>query len=257
MMKRISIIATAILFISAAFTATAADSVLLQYNPAAGTTTKYQMNLKGNTTVAAYGRSQTTNLETNMLIQQKVTGVDRVGNVTMETLIMDGKILINGQATQLPELGNLTTVKMAKDGEILEQSEGMGDATQQNAQMQIRFPKTPVSVGHTWKSRIEPNPQLPIPMETTYEIVSLTEMVNGEKCAVIKSTVTTDKAAGGSINLDVRADGTIWFAYEKGIMLRNEVRSRMLMLMQNDMGDGNKENIQTRMNLILRMDVVK
>ena len=40
-------------------------------------------------------------------------------------------------------------------------------------------------------------------------------------------------------------------------MIKNEVSSNMLMVMENDLGGGKKEKIETRMNLSLKMGIVK
>lgn len=252
-MKRLSVLLGVLLIVSVAFTASAQEKVLLQYRPDAGTTTKYKMNIKGNTIVTAYGKNQQTNLETVMTIQQKITGIDRAGNVDMETTILDGRITVNDTPTALPN-SEIIKVKMAPDGSILEQS-GM-DQNGMNNQMQIKFPTKPVGVGDTWTNRLEPNPQLPIPMETVYTVEAF-EKVGGEDCVRLKSEVSTAKNNTGSINLDVRANGKIWFAYKKGIMIQNEVTSKMIMVMQNDLGNGRKESITTRMNLGLRMGITK
>ena len=254
-MKRLSVFLAVLLLVSVAFTANAQNKVLLQYSPDAGTTTKYKMNIKGNTIVTAYGKNQQTNLETAMTIQQKVTGKDKDGNIDMETAILEGKITVNGTPTTLPNVGELITVKMAKDGTILSQS-GMDQGGMNNNQMQIKFPTNPVGVGDSWTTKIEPNPQLPIPMETVYTVEGF-EKVGGEDCVRLKSEVSTSKNNTGSINLDVKANGKIWFAYKKGVMMQNEVVSNMLMVMEQDLGNGQKEKITTRMKLSLKMGITK
>ncbi|GAB4283081.1 MAG: hypothetical protein Kow0029_28990 [Candidatus Rifleibacteriota bacterium] len=254
MLKRFSIFLCVLFLASVAFTATAAEKVLLQYNPAPGTTAKYKMIIKGNTIVTAYKRAQRTNLETTMTIEQKVTGVDKQGNIDMETTILDGTITVNNTPTQLPNTGQIINVKMAKDGEIISSS-GMDQQGNFN-QMQIKFPNKPVGIGDSWTSTIKPNPQLPIPMNVKYTLMGF-EKVNGMECAKLKSEVTSSQGAAGSINLDVKANGIIWFAYEKGIMVQNEVTSNMVMIMENDLGGGKKEKIETRMNLSLKMGLTK
>ncbi len=253
-MKRLSVFLAVLLLVSVAFTANAQTKVLLQYSPDAGTTTKYKMNIKGNTIVTAYEKSQTTNLETVMVIQQKVTGKDKDGNIDMQTAILEGKITVNGTPTALPNIGEIITVKMAKDGTILSQT-GMDQGGMGNNQ-QIKFPATPVGVGDSWTTKMEPNPQLPIPMETVYTVEAF-EKIGGEDCVKLKSEVNTPKNNTGSINLEVKAKGHIWFAYKKGVMIQNEVVSNMIMNMQQDLGNGKKENIVTRMNLSLKMGTVK
>ncbi|NCB38520.1 MAG: hypothetical protein EOM80_07110 [Erysipelotrichia bacterium] len=255
MLKRISVFLTVLLLVSVAFTATAQEKVLLQYNPAPGTTAKYKMNIRGNTIVTAYKRAQRTNLETAMTIEQKVTGVDKDGNIDMATTILDGTITVNNTPTPLPQLGQIISVKMAKNGEIISSS-GMDQQGGDFNQMQIKFPDKAVGVGESWSSNIKPNPQLPIPMDVKYTVMGF-EKVGGEDCVKLQSEVTTSQGAAGSINLDVKANGNIWFAYKKGIMIQNEVTSNMLMVMENDLGGGKKEAIETRMNLSLKMGLTK
>jgi hypothetical protein len=254
MLKRFSIFLSVLVLVSVAFTATAAEKVLLQYTPAPGTTAKYKMNIRGNTIVTAYRRAQRTNLETAMTIEQKVTGVDRQGNIDMATTILDGTITVNNTPTQLPNTGSIINVKMAKDGEIISSS-GMDQQGNFN-QMQIRFPKKPVGVGDNWSSTIQPNPQLPIPMNVKYTVMGF-EKRDGFDCVKLKSEVTSSQGSAGSINLDVKANGMIWFAHKKGIMVQNEVTSNMIMIMENDLGGGKKEKIETRMNLNLKMGLTK
>ncbi len=253
-MKRLSVFLSVLMLVSVAFSASAQEKVLLQYKPDAGTTVKYKMNIKGDTIVTAYGKNQQTNLETDMTIQQKVTGLDKDQNVDMETAILDGKIVVNGTPTTLPNVGQLMTVKMAPNGKILSQT-GMDQNGQMNNQ-QIEFPTTPVGVGDSWTIKMEANPQLPIPMETVYTVEAF-EKLGGEDCVRIKSEVNTSKQNTGSINLDVKAKGKIWFAFKKGYMMQNEVTSKMIMLMQQDLGNGKKESITTRMNLGLKMGIAK
>lgn len=254
-MKRLSVFLAVLLLVSMAFTASAQEKVLLQYNVDPGTTTKYKMTLKGNTTVVAPGNRQTrTDIETAMTIQQKVTGKDRAGNIDMETAVLEGKITVNGTPTPIPGIGEIISVKMAKDGTILSQSGpdqgGMGGS------QQIKFPANPVGVGDTWTTRMEPNPQVPIPMETIYTVEAF-EKIGGEDCVRLKSEVSTPKSNTGTVNLDVKANGKIWFAYKKGIMIQNEVVSHMTMIMQQDLGNGKPENLTTKMKLSLKMGITK
>ena len=254
MIKRFALVLGVLLFVGVAFSAMAADSVLLQYNPKPGTTTKYKMHINGTTVVTAMQRAQKTDLETDMAIEQKVTGVDKDGKVDMTTTITEGTITVNKTPTQLPAIGQVIRVKMAKNGEVLE-SEGM-DQQSNFQQMQIKFPAKPVAVGESWEAVINPNPQLPIPLRVKYTLVGF-ETVDGYECAKLASVVTTDKGEAGSISLDVKAEGKIWFAHKDGIMVKNEVNSNMLMVMENDLGGGKKEKIETRMNLVLRMGITK
>jgi hypothetical protein len=252
--KALSVVLGVLFLLSLGFAAVAEEKVLLQYNPKPGTAAKYKLGIKGITTVTAMDRAQKTDLETQMTLEQKVTGVDKDGNLSITTTIMDGQIVVNKTPTQLPAVGQVITVKMAKNGEVLS-SEGADQSTNFQ-QMQIKFPEKPVGIGDTWSTTINPNPQLPIPLEVKYTVQGF-ETVSGYKCVKLQSRVTTSQGDAGSINLNVEADGKIWFAYEDGIMVKNEVTSNMVMVMTNDLGSGKKEKIDTRMNLTMRMNLVK
>ena len=253
MLKRFAVVFGVLYLCLVATSAFASGKVLLQYSPKPGTTTKYKLEIRGATTVTAMNRAQKTDLETLMSLTQKITGVDAKGNVSMQTEITQGTITVNKVPTPLPVTGQVIKVKMAKDGEVLE-SEGM-DQQGNFQQMQIKFPNRPIGVGETWETVINPNPQLPIPLKVKYTLVGF-ETVDGYECAKLQSIVTTDNGQAGSISLNVKADGKIWFAHKEGIMVKNEVVSTMVMIMENDVG-GKKEKIDTRMNLNLRMGIVK
>lgn len=253
-MKRLSVLLGTLLLVSVTFVASAQEKILLKYAPDAGTTTKYKMAIKGNTIVTALGKNQTTTLETAMTIQQKVTGKDKSGNIDLETAILEGKITVNGTPTTMPNVGDWMKVKMAPDGTVLSQT-GADDQNVNN-NMQIKFPSNPVGIGDTWTTKIDANAQMPFPMETVYTVEGF-EKVNGEDCVRLKSEVSTSKSGNANLNLDVKANGKIWFAYKKGIMVQNEVSSKMLMVMKNDLGNGKMENITTRMNLVLKMGIAK
>lgn len=254
MLKRFAVVFGVLFLLSLSLSAVAEEKVLLQYNPAPGTTAKYKMVIRGNTVVTAMGRAQRTNLETTMKLEQKVTGVDKQGNIEMTTTITDGTITVNQTPTQLPAIGQIIKVKMAKNGEVLETS-GMDQQANYN-QMQIKFPDKPVGVGDSWDASIQPNPQLPIPLSVKYTVLGF-ETVSGQECVKLQSTVSSEQGSAGSIDLEVKANGKIWFAYKQGIMIKNEVVSHMKMIMENDLGGGKKEKIDTRMNLNLTMGIEK
>ncbi len=252
--KSVAVIMGVLFLLSISFAAMAQEKVLLQYAPKPGTTAKYKLAINGVTTVTAMDRAQKTDLETAMTLEQKVTGVDPEGKLDITTTILDGTITVNKVPTQLPATGQVIKVKMAKNGEVLS-SEGADQSTNFQ-QMQIKFPEKPVGVGDSWSTTINPNPQLPIPLEVKYTIQGF-ETVDGKECVKLQSRVTTNQGDQGSINLNVEADGKIWFAYKEGIMVKNEVVSNMVMVMTNDLGGGKKEKIDTRMNLTMRMGLAK
>lgn len=255
MMKRVSLFLCVLFLCGVAVSSFAADKVLLQYNNKPGTTVKYKLHLQGTTTVAATGgEAMKTDLETDVALDLKVTGVDKNGNIEMASTITEGTITVNKVPTPLPAIGQVNRIKMTKSGEVLE-SEGMG---QQNnlAEMQVKFPEKPIGIGETWDAEIKPNPQMPIALKVKYTLIGF-EAVDGKECAILQTNIVSDAGETGSLNFNVKADGKIWFSHKDGIIIKNEVTTTMNMIMENDIGGGKKNKIETRMNLNLKMGIAK
>ncbi|MFC1743413.1 hypothetical protein ACFL35_05410 [Candidatus Riflebacteria bacterium] len=120
--------------------------------------------------------------------------------------------------------------------------------------MQIRFPASPVGIGDSWQSKVVPNPALPIPLNINYKIVGFQNVV-GKSCVIIQSTVTTGKNKEEGIDLKVRAKGKIYFDYQHGIMVKNEVQTKMHLDMISQIA-GKMTRIITNMEMRLRMYLI-
>ncbi|MFC1742346.1 hypothetical protein ACFL35_00020 [Candidatus Riflebacteria bacterium] len=231
----------------------AAKKIRLRYNLKKGDKAKYNLVINGKTTVSAMKQQQTTDLLTKMKISQNVNNVAKNGKISVQTKILDGSITVNGQTTKLPAIGQVINMEMLPNGQVVK-SEGF-DNQQNLSQMQIKFPSRPVGIGDSWKSKVVPNPALPIPLNIKYAIVGF-QKVMGRSCVIIQSTVTTGKNKEEGIDLKVRAKGKIFFDYNHGIMVKNQVQTKMNMVMSNQI-DGKMEKIVTNMEMRLQMYLLK
>lgn len=224
--------------------------IRLRYSTKAGDSAVYQMVMEGATTVFVADKQQKTALTTEMFVTQKVLEAAD-DTVKMMTRIDSGSINVNGTTSVIPNLRQKVVTTMKPTGKILN-TEGFSQQVNMN-QMQLVFPDEPVNIGHSWKNRIEPTLQVPVPLDVEYRILK-TEKIKGFDCIKIASTVRSgSKSTIEGLSLDVRADGTIYFAYKEGKMIKNEVQSNMRMILKRVV-DNKEESIITKMTMNMRME---
>jgi hypothetical protein len=223
--------------------------VKLRYGTQKGTSSTFQVVMDGETSVFVSEKSQKTNLRTEMFLTQKV--VDSQGGlITLLTSIDSGSININGIQSPLPNIGQKVTSEMKENGEIVSTS-GFNQIDTRN--MQLVFPTEEIAIGSTWSNTVEPNLQVPVPLNVTYKVLSFEKIKNFD-CVKIASTVRSgDKSTIEGLSLDVKADGFIYFAYKEGKMVRNEVKSSMRMILKRVINN-EPQSIITKMTMNMRME---
>lgn len=247
-MKRYLLVLFFLLALTAVCHSADEEKFLLQYNPTLGTATTYKIIIDGETIVTEGNKTTKTKIATDMSVEQRIIGKDENGNITMENEILANKLEVNGKAQNPGNVGSIVRVVMAQDGTIISQSNN--DSSNNNFTQQIKFPNLPIGIGDTWSTRVEANSQLPIPMETVYTIAGF-ENYEGEKCVKIKSKINS-KNQTNSLNLEVNAEGNIYFSPTKGILVGNQVVSKMNMIT-----DNRRRPIKTEMSLKLKLGIVK
>jgi len=119
--------------------------------------------------------------------------------------------------------------------------------------MQLIFPDDPVEIGSSWSNKIPPSLQVPVALEVTYKILGF-ETIKDFKCIKVVSQVRSGKTSKiEGLKLDVTADGVIYFAYEKGLMVKNEVKSAMSMVLKRVVNN-KAESIITKMKMDMKME---
>ena len=239
----------AVVVLASAVAGSAHGRVRLRYSTRPGDSSTYQVVMDGSTSVFVADKSQRTNLRTEMFLTQQVTEA-RGNTVNVLTTIDSGSININGQQSPLPNIGQRVTSEMRPNGEILSSS-GFQQLDTRN--MQLVFPEEPVAVGSTWTSTIEPNLQVPVPLTVTYRVLAF-ERIKNYDCIKISSTVRSgEQSTIEGLALDVRADGTIYFAFNEGKMIRNDVKSSMRMILRRVI-DNEPQSIITKMTMDMTME---
>lgn len=239
------------LLLSLAVVSPADAGVVLRYRAKEGDKGTYQMIMDGNTTVFVAERQQKTSLNTEIFLDQEVEGVSDAGIISMLTIIKSGRITVNGVPSTIPNVGQRVRTELNPNGEI-KSTEGMNQNLNLS-QMQMIFPDEPVEIGSTWSNTIEPSLQVPVPLRVRYKIVGF-ETINDLKCVKILSTVRSGKKSKiEGLRLDVQADGTIYFAFEKGIIVKNEVNSQMNMILKRVVNN-KSESIITKMKMDMKME---
>ena len=223
--------------------------VKLRYSQTDKDTATYQVVMDGQTSVFVSEKSNKTSMRTEMFITQKV--VDVQGDViTQLTSIDSGSININGQQSPLPNVGQKSTTDIKANGQIVSTS-GFNQIDTKN--MQLIFPEEDVRIGSSWSNTIEPNLQVPVPLNVTYKVLSF-EKIKNFACVKIASTVRSGKKSTiDGLTLDVKADGFIYFAYKEGKMIRNEVKSTMRMILKRVINN-KAESIITKMTMNMKME---
>jgi len=223
--------------------------VKLRYTSKVGDQSTYQVVMNGETSVFVSEKSQKTTMRTEMFLTQKVVDFEK-GLITLLTSIDSGSLNINGQQSPLPNIGQKVTSEMKRNGDIVSTS---GFNQIDASKMQLVFPEKEVNIGESWTSVIEPNLQVPVPMNVEYKVLSF-EKIKGFDCVKIVSTVRSGKKSTiEGLALDIKADGIIYFAYKEGKYIRNEVKSSMRMILKRVINN-QSQSIITKMKMNMKME---
>jgi len=204
------------------------SSLKLEFRGMPGDISRYKVDMVVDSKIRKGSQQSSSKMDVNMLLRQKVMGVSVDGTLTVSTVIEEGTSSVNGERATLPNVGQTMLMKIARNGKILNV---MGDTASNidYKSMQITFPDRPLKVGDSWESQVKINPQYPIPMKSKYTIKGF-KIVRGHKCVVIESDINVvplnKKMAQ---NLKVKAKGLIYFDYEKGKIVGNEMKTKMYM----------------------------
>jgi len=248
--KRIGALAL-VSFLALVQAGSALAGVQLRYTSQAGNKASYQMVMEGTTTVFVADRRQKTDLTTEIFLTQETSEVSDAGVIGLVTTIDSGRINVNGVSSVIPNVGQRVRTEMQPNGEILN-TQGL-NANLNLSQMQLVFPDRELEIGSTWSNTIPPSLQVPVGLDVTYKIVGF-EKIKGKDCIKILSEVRSgDSSTIEGLSLDVKADGTIYFAFEEGMMVKNEVKSSMNMILKRVVND-KQQRIITKMSMDMKME---
>ena len=193
----------------------AQESVLLRYKP------RLQEAV-----YAYYSNSQT--LFTNDSYQKNVESNSQayLGLRTMKTLenghlvqrvgVHAGNVMMNGQVFAHPSLGKYLEYVLAPWGAI---PKAIGNSMQFKVRnLEMSFPKEPVSVGSTWTVTVPASTTFPVKTEINYQVNSI---LGGLVILDAKLDITEQKVVR-NMNFTLKGSAQIIFNSDEGLMVRNE-----------------------------------
>lgn len=257
MFKRLVLVSVALMFLFSCVSDSMAAGVKLQYDLKKGDTAKYRMKMKSTTSIGALGKVEKMDTETEMTLNQRVIDRDEKNTMYVLTAIEGVKTIVNG--TPVDDKSNKTaeqvfTMHMEPSGKILDTQGLKSEISMQ--QMQLAFPDKLVDVGDNWTNTLAASEQIPTTLKMKYTVDKF-EKIQGLDCIVIKSKVVSEASKPGVVSqLDVNADGTIWFAHKEGKIVKNAVIGTFGSV-TNQVIEGKTEPIVTKVNIDLLMDLVK
>ena len=172
--------------------------------------------------------SKSDSLFTNGTYQKMVASNSQayVGVRTMRTLenghlvqragVHAGNIMLNDQVYAHPSLGAYMEYILAPWGGV---PKALGNGTQfQIKNLQMVFPKTPVSVGSTWSVTLPKTPTFPVDTQVDYEV---TNILGG--LVIIHSKVNVeDTEVIPKLKFTLKGTAQIIFNADEGLLVRNE-----------------------------------
>lgn len=232
--------------------APAEAGIQLRYQSKAGDKASYQMVMEGHTSVFVGDRTQKTDLKTEIFLTQETNEVTDAGVISVTTVIDSGRIEVNSTPSVIPNVGQRVKTEMHPNGAIIN-TQGLNNPNLNLSQMQLIFPDKAVEIGSSWENDIPPSLQVPVGLHVVYKVVGF-EKIKGLDCVKIQSEVRSGKESNiEGLSLDVKADGIIFFAYQKGMMVQNEVKSTMNMILKRVVNN-KSESIITKMNMDMKME---
>jgi len=161
-----------------------------------------------------------------MLMVQKVTGIDSEGHFDVDVTIKEGWVSLKGkdgeeQKEDLPTVGQVITLKMKKNGEIMSSSLAVPFSMPS-------FPDEVLKPGSSWERESQinaPNVDRPIILKYVYSLAG-TSKVMGYNCAEIKVQCPENamQLAEG-VNQRLSTSGTTYFAHKEGRLVRSQVQT--------------------------------
>jgi hypothetical protein len=225
----------------------------LEFKGMPGEVNKYAVSMLVNSEMKKGTQKANSRMKVDMLLRQKVMGVSVDGTLTVSTVIEEGTSIVNGQKSQIPNVGQTMLMKITRRGQIANIMGDMSSSIDYKS-MQITFPDRELKVGDSWESQVKINPKYPIPMKSKYTIKGF-KVVNGHKCVIIESDINVvpfNKKM--SQNLKVKAKGHIYFDYEQGKIVANDMKTKMYMKVITN-GPGQKERSEVEMNMGISMKI--
>lgn len=199
------------------------EAVRLELKHREGDSNRYTVRMDGKSVCQTGDRKEYFSMFFDMLLSWTVIKASGDGTLDVKVTVEDGTHTIRGRPTVCPYVGHSATMTINRRGEMLQLDSK--DAVIEYMKMPVAFPDKPLAPGESWTATISYKPDFPTPVAATYTFIGY-ETVNGYHCAVIASDIHLKPTEGSQeIGLAMEARGTMYFAVEEGLMVRNLVDS--------------------------------
>lgn len=219
---------------------------------------RYQLIQDSTTATEFMGRKMEMPSTTDITLTQKVENVNQ-GEIHLILTYDSFDMEMNVGGKEIPGtmgekmVGQSISMKLRENGEIIE-PQGIqsmvalqgpsSDVSSMFFSLYPTFPDRALKVGESWTQNQEMDQtQMGVATENKYTFVRR-EDKNGYKCAVIDFTLTMNVESTGEAQMKIEGKGTgkgtIYFAYEKGIIVDSAVELDMAMAIATPLptGDG-------------------
>jgi len=234
-----------------------ATKFTLKFN--AGDEHRYQLIQDSTTATEFMGRKMEMPSKTDITLTQKVENIEQ-GEIHLILTYDSFDMEMNVGGKEIPGtmgekmVGQSIAMKLRENGEIIE-PQGMqsmvalqgpsSDVSSMFFSLYPTFPDRELKVGESWTQTQEMSQesQMGVAVETQYTFARREEK-KGYKCAVIDFTISMNVKSTGEAQMKIEGDGTgngtIYFAYEKGLIVDSTVELDMAMAIATPLptGDG-------------------
>lgn len=214
----------AIFFIIISITVfSAPDKVKLEYKFDQNRFQAFQMVTTTKSEFSMFGIDQKTGSKLILNIHREVEDGPKTGVFKIKNVVDSGKIIIQGKESEYAGEGNSTEVLMDKTGVIIED---LSREDKKINELQINFPDKEIRVGDYWGTQAEIDVSdisekvKKLKIQMTFVLKGF-ETYRGQECAVIESRFDSTKIDERYLNVNIKGNGKIYFAYEEGKLLAN------------------------------------
>lgn len=202
----------------------AQDTILLETKGEAGDVQEYSTHNEMFMEIIADGNKSEQSTVVDLKQKHKINGVDQNGIMDISLSTFYSTISLNGGRFQKGTRPSFN-FKMDRRGNIIaSQPEG-------NTIKSIPFPNKPLKIGDSWVGTESLIEEYPSAVQTKLTLIGI-ENVNGYPCAVIESSmkaIPQEKPQEEFEIVELTARGKMLFDYTRGIIVKMEVNSRMVL----------------------------
>lgn len=205
------------------------EAVTLQYKMRKGEELQYKVAVESKLDLSEHpeggeARHESRSNQMEMVMIQKVTGIEADGQYGVDVTITEGWVKGLGEGEEkenLPSVGQVVSLKMKKSGEIT--------ASSLNIPFDMpSFPEDKLRPGSTWERESHINvPGIAEPITIKYHyLLEGFAKLHGYQCAEIKVNCPESTFnLGEDVTQKLTTSGTTWFAPQEGRMVKSQVRT--------------------------------